>query len=205
MPTERNGKAQPLTFALPLEAHAVIQRVSGWLSACRSNHSPVSAGTELCLSPAGTLSLWLPTGTQPWKELSSYVGRVCTKSITLLDTDPALVKFGSILSSSRTFQTRVRFLRRGRVPKGTLLLHVGKHQEMMSVWYAKGERPGTRAEATRLLHSHSQPSFIHFFHYSELWNSLCWPSNLYIPPGQVLSHSRFLYRSVCGRGLLLEE
>lgn len=52
---------------------------------------------------------------------------------------------------------------------------------------------------------HSQPSFIHFFHYSELWISLCWPSNLYIPPGQVLSHSRFLYRSVCGRGLLLEE
>lgn len=26
MPTERNGKAQALTFALPLEAHSVIQR-----------------------------------------------------------------------------------------------------------------------------------------------------------------------------------
>lgn len=75
------------------------------------------------------------------------------------------MKFGSILSSSQTFQTRVRFLRRGWVPKGTLLLHVGKHQEMMPVWYAKGERPGTRAEATRLLHSQailSHPSFISF-------------------------------------------
>lgn len=52
---------------------------------------------------------------------------------------------------------------------------------------------------------HSQPSFINFFHYSELWNILYWPSDLYILPGEVLSHSRFLYRSVLGRGLLLEE
>lgn len=70
--------------------------------------------------------------------------------------------------------------------------------------YANGKRAWHQG---RLLHSRVILSHhsLFFLHYSELWNSMYWPSNLYMPPGLVLSHSRFLYSSTCGKGIASGE